>query len=69
MLSSGKGRRAMIKLDVWSSCSDVNAEWHDIIEIPDNATEKEIESAARETAHQHFEWGYDIIKNGGGNDD
>lgn len=51
----------MIKLDVWSSCSDVNAEWHDIIEITDNATEKEIEAAARETAHQHFEWGYDIV--------
>jgi len=59
----------MIKLDVWSSCSDVNAEWHDIIEIPDNATEKEIESAARETAHQHFEWGYDVIKDGDDDDD
>jgi len=33
--------------------------------VPDNATEKEIEATARETAHQHFEWGYDIIKDGG----
>lgn len=59
----------MIKLDVWSSCWDVNAEWHDVIEIPDDATEKEIEVTARETAHQHFEWGYDIIKDGDGDDD
>jgi len=55
----------MIRLDVWSSCRDVHAEWHDIVEVPDNATEKEIEATARETAHQHFEWGYDIIKDGG----
>lgn len=31
------------------------------IEIDDNATEEEIEKAVKETAFEHFEYGYEIL--------
>jgi hypothetical protein len=59
----------MIKLDVWSECDSAGIEWHDTIEVSADATDDEIEQEAKETALQHFEWGYDVIKNGDGDDD
>lgn len=51
-----------IKIDVWSSPQLAGVEWHDTIELPANATQAEIEKAAKEVAFEHFEWGYDIVK-------
>ncbi|WP_394879053.1 hypothetical protein [Levilactobacillus brevis] len=51
-----------IKIDVWSSPQLAGIEWHDAIELPANATQTEIEKAAKEVAFEHFEWGYDIVK-------
>lgn len=51
-----------IKIDVWSSPQLTGVEWHDTIELPANATQAEIEKAAKEVAFEHFEWGYDIVK-------
>lgn len=31
------------------------------IEVDDNATEEEIEKAVKETAFEHFEYGYEIL--------
>lgn len=45
-----------IKIDVWPISQLAGVEWHDIIEIPADSTDEEIESAAKEVAHQHFEW-------------
>ncbi|WP_176719265.1 hypothetical protein [Levilactobacillus brevis] len=51
-----------IKIDVWSSPQLAGVEWHDAIELPANATQAEIEKAAKEAALEHFEWGYDIVE-------
>lgn len=51
-----------IKIDVWSEPDIAGVVWHDIIEIPADSTDEEIESAAKEVAHQHFEWGYDFYR-------
>ncbi|WP_179136651.1 hypothetical protein [Levilactobacillus brevis] len=51
-----------IKIDVWSEPGIGGITWHDIIEMPADSTDEEIESAAKEAAHEHFEWGYDIVK-------
>jgi len=51
-----------IKIDVWSSPQLAGVEWQDAIELPANATQTEIEKAAKEVAFEHFEWGYDIVK-------
>ncbi|KID42951.1 hypothetical protein [Levilactobacillus brevis] len=51
-----------IKIDVWSSPQLAGVEWHDTIELPANATQTEIDKAAKEVAFEHLEWGYDIVK-------
>ncbi|NLR32750.1 hypothetical protein [Levilactobacillus tujiorum] len=51
-----------IKIDVWSSPKLAGVEWRDTIELPVNASQTEIEEAAKEVAFEHFEWGYDIVK-------
>lgn len=51
-----------MKIRVWIQSSD-NASFNedDIIEVPDNISDDELEGTARETAFEHIDWGYERV--------
>lgn len=50
-----------IKVDVWWSPMLAGEGGHEVIEVDADASDARIEAEAKETAMQHFEWGYDIL--------
>lgn len=50
------------RYDVWSEPDIAGVEWHDIVELPANATQNEIEQVVKEAALEHFEWSYSKIE-------
>lgn len=48
-----------MKIRVWIQSPD-NASFNedDIIEVPDNISDDDLEEMARETAFEHVDWGY-----------
>lgn len=51
-----------MKIRVWIQSPD-NASFNedDIIEVPDNISDDELEETARETAFDHIDWGYERV--------
>ena len=51
-----------MKIRVWIQSPD-NASFNedDIIEVPDNISNDELEKTAREVALEHIEWGYERV--------
>lgn len=51
-----------MKIKVWIQSPD-NASFSedDIIEVPDTISDDELEEAARETAFNHIDWGYEGV--------
>lgn len=51
-----------MKIKVWIQSPD-NASFNesDIIEVPDNISDDELEEVARETAFNHIDWGYERV--------
>lgn len=51
-----------MKIKVWIQSPD-NASFNesDIIEVPDNISDDELEKVARETAFNHIDWGYERV--------
>ena len=51
-----------MKIRVWIQSPD-NASFSedDIIEVPDNISNDELEETAREVALEHIEWGYERV--------
>lgn len=43
----------------WTSTDAVNVRGQDVIEVADDATEDEIEEAARDVAFEHLDWWYE----------
>lgn len=51
-----------MKIRVWiQSPDDVSFDEDDIIEVPDNISNDELEKTAREVALEHIEWGYERV--------
>ncbi|MBB1099987.1 hypothetical protein H5R88_07740 [Limosilactobacillus sp. WF-MT5-A] len=51
-----------MKIRVWIQSPD-NASFNedDIIEVPDNISDDELEETAQETAFEHIDWGYERV--------
>ena len=51
-----------MKIRVWIQSPD-NASFieDDIIEVPDNISNDDLEEAAREIAFEHIDWGYERV--------
>ena len=51
-----------MKIKVWIQSPD-NASFNesDIVEVPDNLSDDELEKTAREVALEHVEWGYERV--------
>ena len=51
-----------MKIRVWIQSPD-NTSFNedDIIEVPDNISNDDLEEAARETAFEHINWGYERV--------
>lgn len=54
-----------MKIKVWIQSPD-NASFNesDIIEVPDNISDDELEKQARQVAFDHIDWGYERLDNG-----
>lgn len=51
-----------MKIRVWIQSPDnVSFDEDDIIEVPDNISNDELEKTAREVALEHIEWGYERV--------
>lgn len=51
-----------MKIRVWIQSPDnVSFNEDDIIEVPDNISNDELEKTAREVALEHIEWGYERV--------
>lgn len=53
-----------MKIRVWIQSPD-NASFNedDIIEVPDNISDEELEEIAKQIAMDHVEWGYEKVNN------
>ncbi|VTX54237.1 Uncharacterised protein [Limosilactobacillus oris] len=52
----------MMKIKVWIQSPDnVSFNESDIIEVPDNISDDELEEVARETAFNHIDWGCERV--------
>lgn len=51
-----------MKIRVWNQSPD-NASFNedDIIEVPDNISDDDLEEMARETVFEHVDWGYERV--------
>ncbi|MCD7138953.1 hypothetical protein LTY59_06925 [Limosilactobacillus balticus] len=51
-----------MKIRVWIQSPDnVSFNEDDIIEVPDNISDDDLEEAAREIAFDHIDWGYERV--------
>lgn len=51
-----------MKIRVWiQSPNNASFNEDDIIEVPDNISNDELEKTAREVALEHIEWGYERV--------
>lgn len=51
-----------MKIRVWiQSPNNASFNEDDIIEVPDNISNDELEETARETAFSHIDWGYERV--------
>lgn len=51
-----------MKIRVWIQSPDnTSFNENDIIEVPDNISDDDLEEAARETAFDHIDWGYERV--------
>lgn len=51
-----------MKIRVWiQSPNNASFNEDDIIEVPDNISDDELEEAARETAFDYIDWGYERV--------
>lgn len=51
-----------MKIRVWIHSPDnVSFNEDDIIEVPDNISDDDLEEAAREIAFDHIDWGYERV--------
>lgn len=51
-----------MKIRVWIQSPDnVSFNKDDIIEVPDNISDDDLEEAAREIAFDHIDWGYERV--------
>lgn len=55
-----------MKIRVWIQSPD-NASFNedDIIEVPDNISDEELEETAKQVAMDHIEWGYEKVNDNG----
>lgn len=51
----------MARYKVWIHTNKVGSECTDEIEIEDDATEKEVEEAAKDAAFNHLDWGFEKL--------
>ncbi|WP_251576097.1 hypothetical protein [Limosilactobacillus agrestimuris] len=53
-----------MKIKVWIQSPD-NASFNesDIMEVPDNISDDELEKQARQVAFDHIDWGYERVDN------
>lgn len=52
----------MKKIGIWyESFDDYSLDGYEAIEVPVDATDTEIEKAARETVLEHLSWGYEEV--------
>ncbi len=53
-----------MKIRVWiQSPNNASFNEDDIIEVPDNISNDDLEETARETAFDHIDWGYERVDN------
>lgn len=51
-----------MKIRVWiQSPNNASFNEDDIIEVPNNISDDDLEEAARETAFEHINWGYERV--------
>lgn len=51
-----------MKIRVWiQSPNNASFNKDDIIEVPDNISDNDLEETARETAFGHIDWGYERV--------
>ena len=51
-----------MKIRVWiQSPNNASFNEDDIIEVPNNISDDDLEEAARETAFEHIDWGYERV--------
>ena len=56
------GGSQLMKIRVWiQSPNNASFNEDDIIEVPDNISDDELEETARETAFEHIDWGYERV--------
>ena len=54
----------MKKIRVWIEFGCVNPTAEEIIEVPDDATEKQIEEEAKAAADDYLNWGWEVAEDG-----